>query len=122
MRRIEENLRCRGISITAVSPVRHDWEGDASVLKAMAACDIIVINGEGTLHHGAPHGEILLKVVDHPVRTTKPVVLINALYQENPASWKRYLDKMALISTRDYWSAETISTKERCEIGFVPDL
>src|SRR3546814_19761855 len=29
---------------------------------------------------------------------------------------------MALISTRDSWSAETIRSKVRCEIGFVPDL
>src|SRR3546814_15358610 len=100
MRRIEENLRCRGISITAVSPVRHDWEGDASFLKAMAACDIIVINGEGTLHHGAPHGEILLKVVDHPVRTTKPVVLINALYR----SEERRVGTECVSQCRYRWS------------------
>ena len=84
MRMIEANLAVRGINVIANSIVRTDWEKNRSFLEAMAKSDLVVINGEGTLHHGSRHGERLLKVVDHPARAGKPVVLVNALYQDNP--------------------------------------
>ena len=43
------------------------------------------------------------------VSATQPVALINALYQDNPQDWRRYLDKFALISPRDSWSAATLA-------------
>ena len=76
MRLIEENLAGRGIRVLARSGVRNDWENDRPFLDAMAKSDLIVINGEGTLHHGAKAGARLLRVVDHPVRGDKPVALI----------------------------------------------
>jgi hypothetical protein len=122
MRIIEENLANRGITVCARSLVRNEWEKDRSFLSAMTASDLIVINGEGTLHHGAKAGERLLKVVTHSARGNKPVVLINALYQENPASWGKYLEKMALVSTRDSWSAESVRQQIGGHVDFVPDL
>lgn len=122
MRIIEENLERRGIEVIARSPVRHDWEKDRNFLANMADCDLIIINGEGTLHHGTRHGEKLLKVVEHPARRSKPVALINAIYQENPKHWSKYLEKMALISTRDTRSARLISAEIGKPIRFVPDL
>jgi hypothetical protein len=122
MRQIEEHLAERGIRVIGTSLVRNDWEKDKQFLQTMSEADVILINGEGTLHNGARHGERLLKVVDHPARAATPVILINALYQDNPASWGRYLDKMALIATRDSWSAETIQHTTGRPISFVPDL
>ncbi|GEO83886.1 MULTISPECIES: polysaccharide pyruvyl transferase family protein [Alphaproteobacteria] len=122
MRLIEENLANRGIHVLARSGVRNDWENDRPFLSAMAKSDIIVINGEGTLHHGAKAGARLLRVTDHPARSGKPVALINAIYQENPSEWSRYLQKMTIISTRDSWSAEEASRHAARPVGFVPDL
>ncbi|MFC3164563.1 polysaccharide pyruvyl transferase family protein [Ciceribacter thiooxidans] len=122
MRLIEENLASRGIRVLARSGVRNDWENDRPFLDAMAKSDVIVINGEGTLHHGAKAGARLLRVVDHPARGDKPVALINAIYQENPEEWSRYLEKMTIISTRDSWSAEEAGRHAGRAVGFVPDL
>lgn len=122
MRVIEEQLARRNIKVIATSLVRNDWENDRRFLAAMPQADVIVINGEGTLHHGAKAGERLLKVVDHPVRGEKPVVLINALYQENPTDWNGYLEKMALIATRDSWSAKSVLEQTGREVFMVPDL
>lgn len=122
MRIIEENLASRGISVCARSLVRNEWEKDRNFLSTMATSDLVVINGEGTLHHGAKAGERLLKVVNHPARGHKPVVLINALYQENPATWNEYLEKMALIATRDSWSAESVRQQIGGQVDFAPDL
>jgi hypothetical protein len=84
--------------------------------------DIIIINGEGTCHHARPHAENLLSVVEHPVSRGKPVALINALYQENPRDWLRYLEKFSLISPRDSWSAMSLSDLLGESITYLPDL
>lgn len=122
MRIIEENLAARGIRVTARSPVRHEWAKDAAFLAALSESDVVVINGEGTLHHGARRGEMVLRVVDHPACAGKPVALINALYQDNPDAWGRYLEKIALISTRDSRSAAAAARHSGKPVGFVPDL
>lgn len=85
------------------------WEKDQRFLKALRVCDAILINGEGTLHHGRPRAERVLKVVDHPLRQGKPVYIVNALYQANPPEWSRYLDKVDLILTRDSRSSRELS-------------
>ena len=119
MRVIESNLESRGITVIARSLVRNDWEADRAFLDAASKCDVIVINGEGTLHHGASHGEKLLRIAAHPVRAGKPVALINAIYQENPEHWRRYLDGIDLISPRDSWSA-TVVLPDRRNSGSSP--
>lgn len=122
MRVIEEGLKARGIAITATSLVRNDWTRDAGFLAAMRDADLIVINGEGTLHHGSKQGAKLLDVVDHPARRTTPVALINAVYQDNPPAWNERLAKINLISARDSWSAAEIEKAIGKKTGFVPDL
>ena len=122
MRVIEENLASRGITVIGRSTVRNDWERDRAFLAKLAEADLVVINGEGTLHHGARPGEKLLKIAEHPVRGRKPVALINALYQDNPDGWSRYLRKIDLISTRDALSAEAAARHSGRHVGYVPDL
>ena len=122
MRVIESNLAMRGIAVCARSGVGNKWWDDAAFLENASAADIIVINGEGTLHHARPKGESLLRIVDHPIASGKPVALINALYQENPPEWRRYLDKLALISPRDSWSAAALSELTGQSISHLPDL
>jgi len=122
MRLMEENLHGRDITITATSLVRNRWDRDKSFLKHLSEADLIIINGEGTLHHGASAGERLLKVTEHPARRNTPVALINAIYQENPSEWRRYLDKIDLICVRDSWSAKEIKDQTGRDVAFVPDL
>jgi hypothetical protein len=122
MRVIEQNLESRGIKVIARSLVRNDWPADKAFLEAASAADIIVVNGEGTLHHGSRHGDLLLQIADHPVRAGKPIALINAIYQENPEHWRRYLDGIDLISPRDSWSASALREATGREIEHIPDL
>ncbi len=101
MRNIEMLLERRGVSVTLRSRVRHDWEHDRRFLAKLGNVDLIVINGEGTLHHSSKHGERLLRLAAHPARRNKPVFLLNALYQENSTDWDSYLQDIQLISVRD---------------------
>jgi Polysaccharide pyruvyl transferase len=122
MRILEENLVARGIDVTATSLVRNDWSRDQHFLVAMQATDLIIINGEGTLHHGSKQGSKLLEIVDHPARGTIPVALINAVYQDNPAAWSAQLSRMSFIMARDSWSANEFSTAIGRDVDFVADL
>jgi hypothetical protein len=122
MRILEEGLARRGLSVSAWSPLRHDWTRDRAILDALPAARLVIINGEGTLHHGTQHGERLLSVVDHPAAHGVPVALINALWQENPAGWGAWVDKLALVSVRDGRSAAALSRVTRASVRVVPDL
>lgn len=122
MRVIEENLVRRGIVVTARSLAGHAWRNDRAFLEALSGCSVVVINGEGTLHHGAPLGREILAVAEHPARGTTPIALLNALYQENPVEWRRFLDAIDLVVARDSWSAAEIRRVSGRSVEVVADL
>jgi polysaccharide pyruvyl transferase WcaK-like protein len=122
MRLLVQALEDRGIDIIARSPARHDWKNDADFLDAMRRADLIVINGEGTIHHGKPAGEALLRVATHPARGQTPVALINALYEENPADWGAYLRHFTLLVARDSASAARMAQDSGGPVRWLPDL
>jgi hypothetical protein len=120
MRLLVDGLQRQGLTVAARSPARHDWAADAAFLAELAAANLVVINGEGTLHHGRPAGDALLAVVDHPARSA-PVALVNALWQDNPTSWLGPLSRCALISARDGQSRDAIA-EAGLQVRLVPDL
>lgn len=122
MRVLRQKLYRVGIRVCAVSPVRHDWENDRRFLNALGRADLVIINGEGTLHDGRQQGARLLRVVDHPARRDAPVILINTLYQGNPRPWRHWLSRMALVVARDSRSARELSALLGRRIEYLPDL
>ena len=122
MRLLVAGLEGQGFSVTARSPARHQWTHDAAILTAMKAAQVIVINGEGTLHDGAEAGARLLAVTDHPARGAVPVALVNALYEQNPPEWDAQVSACALLSARDSRSAAALSQAAGRAVGWIPDL
>ncbi|MCH1782992.1 polysaccharide pyruvyl transferase family protein [Psychrobacter glaciei] len=72
------------------SQIKQYWKGDrpssieyiqnSAIANRLYACDGIVINGEGTLHHN--RGLFLLAIAEYAINIGKPVFLINATIQE----------------------------------------
>ena len=122
MRVLKDALTARGIDIAAASPVTHDWAQDQAFLAALRQADVVVINGEGTIHHGRATGKALLDIVDHPDRGDTPVALINALYQENPPAWGPQLAKFAVLTGRDAESTAQMTAHSGSDAVHVPDL
>ena len=119
---LENGLHQVGFDITATSPVRHKWSQDAAFLRALSQADAVVINGEGTLHHGKDSARMLLEVCAHPARRSARVFLVNALYQDNPAEWARFLQAMSGIWARDTKSAAVLQRDSGLNVTGMLDL
>lgn len=120
MRLLVAGLVAAGFDIGQRVPARKDWSRDMGTLAAMRRAQVIVINGEGTLHDGAAHGARLLAAAD--AAPGVPVVLVNALWENNPAEWSDALSRMALVAARDSRSAVAMSTAAGRPVRWLPDL
>lgn len=118
MAALTSGLEARGVTVAARVPARLDWRKDAALQAQMKAADLIVVNGEGTLHHGAEAGEALLSVAGHEAARGARLALVNALYHANPAEWATHLAGFELLAARDSASAAEMSATARC----LPDL
>ena len=122
MRLLVSGLEGAGLEVAARSPARADWARDAAFVAALGTCDVVVINGEGTLHDGAPLGARLLSVLDHPAVQGKPVALVNALWERNPPEWSGWLRRLALVAARDSGSVEAMRSAGASGVRWLPDL
>lgn len=122
MRLLRAGLARHGLTVTYSLASRKAWDDDAKFWAAVKDADLIVINGEGTLHHGKPAAEALLRIATHPQRRGTPIALINALYEENPEIWGKYLQHFALIAARDSESARALARASKQGVRWLPDL
>lgn len=77
--------------------------------------DMVIVNGEGTIHHGA--GSHLIYTVDKYPEI--PFVLLNAVWQENPDY--KCLHKFKYISVRESFSFNDIQ-KNIKKVEIIPDI
>ena len=82
---------------------------------------MVVINGEGTLHHGAPEGARLLQAADYAAALGKPVALVNTIYQDNPQDWARRAGSVAYMAARDLRSWAS-ARDAGFKVDYAPDL
>ena len=118
---LRDGLAAEGIAVRASLGTGQRWWRDRAFMAALANADGIIINGEGTLHHGRPRAEALLKIAAHPAARA-PLFLVNSLYQDNPPEWAAYLDRFSAIYARDRRSAAEISGVSHRAARAVPDL
>ncbi|MDR1168418.1 MAG: polysaccharide pyruvyl transferase family protein [Heliobacteriaceae bacterium] len=85
----------------------------------MSKCDLLLINGEGILHHN--RGVNHLQKCRIAKELGKKVVLINAVWQENSET-KEYLKYFDLISARESYSANEMKKDGALEPLVVPDM
>ncbi|MBR9651245.1 polysaccharide pyruvyl transferase family protein [Thalassovita aquimarina] len=122
VRLLLDGLRREDVTVLARSAARNDWERDADFLSALERADLVVINGEGTLHHGAAAGERLLKIADFVPAQGKKLALINAMYDQNPPQWAELLNRFDILSARDSDSAAQMSAAVGRPVDWLPDL
>jgi len=120
MHALIENLNKRNIDVSAINPVRQDWNKQPFI-RYLEKADIVVVNGEGTIHHDQPSAKNLVCVARFCKERKIPVVLINSIFEMNSddiVKEVRYFDRI--------YVRESKSQKELSLYGIqsivVPDL
>ena len=121
-RQIKTLLKDHDITVTASSHAHTDWTKNREFLQHLKTADVIVINGEGTLHHGAARAQPLLDIISSPLAAHRPVCLINALWQDNPLHWADIAEQCAIVSVRDSHSAKELTASGVADVRLIPDL
>lgn len=88
--------------------------------KYLGEVDIVILNGEGTLHHDNRGARNLAKAAERVRQSGKPLALINSVWESNVAV-RPLLNAAELIYVRDSLSASETAEAGRIAI-VVPDL
>jgi len=118
IKRLSEQYGLRILTtIPAATP-----SSSSSMRRAISETDIVMINGEGTLHHGRRRARWLIEAVEYAKSKNKPVALVNALYQENPELWNPVVRELDIIYARDALSATQLARAAGRSVEYMGDL
>lgn len=110
-----------GMEVLATSPAHSDWTRNGAFLRALERSRLIIVNGEGTLHHDRSAARKLLEIGRFARVYGKPVALVNAGWEANSPDFLRMLEDFDLLSMRDAASARAVRAGGlSCRV--VPDL
>ena len=118
---IRSQLAARGITPAGAVPVSLNWRDRHEDLVNSA--DLVLINGEGTLHHGSRKGRWLLEAAEATKARGGKVALINALWQNNPEDWAALIRHVDILACRDSRSAKALAAQTgRADVRLLGDL
>ena len=106
MAAIESNLASRDAWLAYRHPVTKPWQNDPAALAAIEDADIVLVNGEGTIHHGKPTAASLAQLGPHCAQRGKPCFIVNATIQANGQEVMRDLAACSGLWVREGRSAE----------------
>lgn len=86
----------------------------------MSECVAVVMNGEGTCHHGA--AEHFLLAMSKAQSQGIPTYLINTLWQDMPAKWAPVIQKMDGVCVREELSARHMKERHGRRPTVIPDF
>ena len=110
--------RCADISY---SPVGDNWQTNEKLKQKIINSDIVIVNGEGTIHHNSSTGLALIKVAKFAKNYGVKSYLINTTYQENDSLYNQYLLDFEQIFVRESYSKKELLS-QNINSTIVPDL
>ena len=125
MSAIRANLERRGIRVTGSWPVALDWNYGLYALPGYRHADVIVVNGEGTIHHTATRRaarELARSARNAKSRREVPVYLVNATLEAVAPEDLAELRHFDRIWVRESTSLNTLRDQGFDSAGVVPDL
>lgn len=105
MAAIEANVAARNGTIIHRHPVGQSWDDDQVALAALAEADVVLINGEATMHRDLPVALRWSKLGPYRAAVGKPCYLINATVQHVKGIVPENLAAFSGIWVRDNRSA-----------------
>lgn len=119
MTAIEYLVVKHGGHVQATIPAHTEWKDNDIILETLRTARLIVVNGEGTIHHDSAAGLRLLEVAEVARREGVPAVLLNCGWQDNSPAFRGMLNGFSLVSARDRLSVRQMQVAG-CRV--VPDL
>ena len=104
MQVIRRELAARNVSVAGTWPVALDRKWGLDFLPSLARSSVVVVNGEGTIHHTARHwaGRQLIKIARRlKQRRATRVFLINATLEEVAPEDEIYLRDFDHVFVRE---------------------
>lgn len=102
-------------------PVGKDWRLSEEIKKTIINSDLVIVNGEGSIHHDSKTGTKLLFVAGFCKQYDIPCYLINCLFQDISPKFGNLLKNFKMVSVRDSFSLREVETYG-ISASFIPDL
>lgn len=124
MSNLETLLNQLGAEVVWTWPVSKDWRKSKSEILKLPNVDMLIVNGEGTIHHGPRRWQAqalvdIAKFAHNELNV--PAHLINATLFANEASLNEGLKEFDSIFVRDRASHEELN-EQGIANNFVPDM
>ena len=117
-----DQCKQHGIEITSTIRTADADHAPDLISPLLDQNDLVLLNGEGTLHDDRPRALKLLEAASLAKAHGLKIVLYNALWSSNPAGQK-HLSNFDLIFCRDSRSSEEIlKSNPNLPVEFVPDM
>ncbi|MDG1300301.1 MAG: polysaccharide pyruvyl transferase family protein [Opitutae bacterium] len=114
--------RQHGIDITHTVKSKEAHQAEAVIVPLLQQNDLVLLNGEGTLHDDKSRALSLLKLAALAKQAGLKTVLYNTLWSNNPVG-QQYLPYFDLIFCRDGESANEIrNLHPTLDVRTVPDM
>ncbi|QPB18711.1 polysaccharide pyruvyl transferase family protein [Rhizobium sp. 007] len=110
-----------GIEISATSSVHVDWREQPLVQEHMRKADLVIVNGEGTLHDATKQAKALADVAPFCRDAGVACVLINSVFERNDEAIAKACSFFDKIYVRESLSAKS-ATSLGLRVNVVPDL
>ena len=92
-----------------------------NIQKYLISIDIIIVNGEGTIHDDQSRALKLLKVINNCKKINKDIILLNCSIENMTNESLNYLRQINKIFVRDLQTLNYLS-KNNIKSEYVPDL
>lgn len=114
-------LRKNNIDSISFWPAHCEWRNNVEFYKKLEDSNLVLVNGEGTIHHDRDGGKRLLKLGLEARKRSIPIALINAGWEANGIECVEMLKQFNVVSARDSRSARRMS-EAGTKVKVVPDL
>ncbi len=122
VKNIKQLLFKNNIKVIDTNPVGLNWKKNPSLLENIAKSDLVLVNGEGTLHHSQLIARELITIAKYVKESTNiPIVLINSTYQENNDEMAECAKLFDLIYVRETLSKDDLAQYD-IQSKVVPDM
>jgi len=119
MTNISRALEKRNLRVVGRCPVGQDWQRP-HYLKKMHEADLVIVNGEGSIHHNRPYAQRLLEAGIYCQRRRQTVVCINTVWQAND-QLTSLVDHFDAFYVRDSFSQQELATAGK-NVDWCPDM